>query len=56
MIYDPKGDLPKLGGAFADGFCVQFGDGSTRFLPRKTDEKTLRAIITPSGGEVVDIP
>jgi hypothetical protein len=48
--------LPKLGGLFPDGFHAAMGDGSVRFIPKKTDEKTLRAVITPRGGEEVEAP
>jgi hypothetical protein len=53
LPYDPKKPLPKLGGQFADGFHAVFGDGFVRFIPRKTPEATLRALITRSGGEAV---
>jgi hypothetical protein len=55
MPYDPKGKLPKMGGT-ANGFHAAFADGSVRLLPRSLDEKTLRAIITPAGGEIVKLP
>ncbi len=38
-------------------FFAAFGDGSVRMLkPSKLGEKTLRALITPQGGEVVTLP
>ena len=48
--------LPKLGGVrpTAPVFFVVFADGSVRALPRTIPEKTLRALITPNGGEVID--
>jgi hypothetical protein len=33
------------------GFNACFGDGATRFISSETDEKTIRAFITRSGGE-----
>jgi RNA polymerase sigma factor (sigma-70 family) len=46
--------LPKLGGLFDDGFHVDLGDGAALFLNKKIDPETLRALITRSGGEVID--
>jgi hypothetical protein len=54
LTYDAKKAIPKLGGLFREGFHIALADGSVRFLSRKFDEKTLRAAITPSGGEVID--
>jgi prepilin-type processing-associated H-X9-DG protein len=52
--YDPKKPLPKLGGLFKEGFNVAMCDGSVRMIGRKAKEKALRALITPSGGEIMD--
>jgi hypothetical protein len=54
LVYDARKPLPKLGGLFTDGFNVAWMDGSTRFIPHRVDEKTLRALITANGNEVVD--
>jgi hypothetical protein len=54
LAYDAKKPLPKLGGLFREGFHVTVADGSTRFISKKIDEKLLRALITPAGGEVID--
>jgi hypothetical protein len=54
--YDAKKPLPKLGGLFPEGFHAAMGDGTVRFVPRDTNEKTIRAVITPRGGEVVELP
>jgi hypothetical protein len=43
--------LPKLGGMFKDGFHVASADGAVFFVPRRFNEKTLRALITVAGGE-----
>jgi RNA polymerase sigma factor (sigma-70 family) len=49
--------LPKVGKEFQLGFHAGFADGSIHFLRKDIKEQTLRALITPSGGEVVsDLP
>jgi len=40
--------------AHAGGWQVQMGDGTCRFISEKTDVKTLRAIMTIAGREIVD--
>lgn len=68
LAYDPAKPLPPLGGAFTkpvyylgievgrrEGFAACFADGSTRFVDARTDEATLRALITRNGGEKVDV-
>jgi hypothetical protein len=32
-----------------------FADTNYRFIPKTTDEQTLRALITRNGGEAVDV-
>ncbi len=54
VTYDPKKKLPKLGGLLRNGFNVLVGDGTVRFLSNRLNEKTLRALITRAGGEVLD--
>jgi hypothetical protein len=54
IVYDPKKPLPKLGGLFKDRLHVVMGDGAVRVIGRKVKEAALRAIITPSGGEIID--
>jgi hypothetical protein len=57
LAYDGKAALPQLGAKDADRFLGVMGDGSVRtFRPSKLGEKTLRALITINGGEVVDLP
>jgi hypothetical protein len=56
LAYDATKALPKLGGLFKDGFHAALADGSVHFIPRKTPEKTIRALITPRGGEAVGVP
>jgi hypothetical protein len=45
--------LPPLGGSMKDGFAALFASGLVRFLDRKIDDGTLRALITCNGSEVV---
>jgi prepilin-type processing-associated H-X9-DG protein len=52
--YDPKKPLPKFASFSRGGFNVLFADGSVRFISDTTPEKTLRAMITAHGGEVID--
>lgn len=53
MLYDAKKPLPKLGACFDGSFNALLMDGSVRFIHKSIDEKTLRALITIAGGEVV---
>ena len=53
IAYDPEKKLPELGGFFEGFFNVGIADGSVRFLSVKIDEKTLRALISPRGYEVI---
>jgi hypothetical protein len=55
VAYDPKKPLPRLGGQFASVINVATVDGVARSLPRRLDPKTLRAAITPAGGEPIDL-
>ena len=56
LAYDGKLPLPQLGAKDADRFLAVMGDGSVReFRPSKLGEKSLRALITINGGEVVEI-
>jgi uncharacterized protein (TIGR03067 family) len=55
LPFDPKKkDLPKLGGLFPDGFHIALCDGSTRWVGRNFDARTFRAMLTRSGGEVIN--
>ncbi len=51
LSYDPKKPLAGLDGPYAQGFLASFFDGSVRMVQRDTDEKVLRAMFTPAGGE-----
>lgn len=47
-------ERPGVGGLFGGHFHVAFCDGSVRFMSNKVNTKTLRMLITTSGGEVFD--
>lgn len=52
----PANPLKGLRVHGSDKFLTLFADGSVRTLPAKLDPKTLRALFTRSGGEVISIP
>jgi uncharacterized protein (TIGR03067 family) len=56
LIYAGDKPLPKLGGAFRDGFHACFSDAAVRFIAKEiyADEPVLRALITRNGGEAVN--
>jgi hypothetical protein len=54
LVYAAKKPVPKLGGLFKEGFHIGMADGSVRYIDRKINDSTLRALITPAGGEVID--
>lgn len=56
IAYDPAKPLPKFGGHEAGVFSAAFGDGSVRSIAQSVDEKTLRALFTRAGGEIVQLP
>ncbi len=49
-----KDKVPAIGGHFQNGTNVLMCDGAVRFVPRTIAPAKLRALITPSGGEVAD--
>jgi hypothetical protein len=53
LVYDPADPLPKLGGMHDDGFFAVSMAGAVVFVPKGTDEKTIRALITSDGGETI---
>jgi len=53
LEYDPEKPLPKLGKQYPEIFQAAFADGSVRVIQKKAPEKTLRALITRGGGEVI---
>jgi hypothetical protein len=56
LPWDPNAPLPKLGGLFNGDFNVVLGDASTRLVPKKADEKIIRAYITANGAEPLFLP
>jgi len=55
LTYDPAGELPKLGGLYADGFWMGEADGAAIFINSKTKAATIKGLISPAGGEVNDL-
>ncbi len=55
--FDPKKALPKITAPGNRGtFQALFGDGSVRAFKTTLDEKTLKALFTRNGGEVIPDP
>jgi len=56
--FDPDEDKPIKGlvELRGQGFLVLFGDGSVKLLSESIKPDTLRALMTASGGEVVELP
>jgi serine/threonine-protein kinase len=56
LFVEPDRPLPRLGGAFADGFHACTFDGRVHFLGRKVygDDTALRALIGRADGQRVD--
>ena len=55
LVYVANGPVPKFGGIFASGTHILFADSSVRWARPNLPEKTVRAIITPGGGEIADL-
>jgi uncharacterized protein (TIGR03067 family)/prepilin-type processing-associated H-X9-DG protein len=55
VLPKPGEKLPELGGMFKSGMNMAFADGSVRWTRRDIEPATLRALITPAGGEVIDM-
>jgi hypothetical protein len=52
-----KALLPRVVDPSLEGFYAACADGSAHFIRQKRiDEKTLRALITPNGGEKIKLP
>jgi hypothetical protein len=52
---DAKQPKKGLGAARERGFLAVFADGSVRLLGAKTDDKTIKALFTIGGREIVDL-
>jgi hypothetical protein len=50
---DPERPLDGLLGHFSDGFLALFVDASGHFIPKTVSSKTLKALFTRNGGEVI---
>jgi hypothetical protein len=46
--------VPKLGGVYSGGFHGLMCDGNVHFFPDTLSEQTLRALISTSGGEILE--
>ncbi len=55
FVPDPNFPTRGLGGYHPGGFNVAMADGSVRFISQRIDPKTLWALFTRAGGEVVTI-
>jgi hypothetical protein len=57
LTFAPDRPLPGFGAEASDGFPVCFSDGRVSFLKAEInkDDKLLRALITRSGGELVNL-
>ena len=53
LPFDPEKPLAALGKVSPEGFIAAFFDGSVQQL--KVDNQTLKALITPDGGERIDL-
>ena len=54
LPFSQNGPLPRLGGSMRGGYAALFASGLVRFLDRSLDERWLRCLITPQGGEIID--
>jgi hypothetical protein len=54
LPFDPQKPSAALGKVSPDGFLAAFFDGHVQRL--KVDDPTLKALITPNGGEAIDMP
>lgn len=53
--FDPKKDVPKLGGLFDGDFHAVLADGSVRGFKKDIKPDTLKALITVAGGEIINL-
>lgn len=51
--FNPKQPLANLGGLYEGGFIALYADGSVRFLSLPEAKEKLPALLSPTGGEVV---
>ena len=55
LPFDPKKDLPKLGGLFDGEFHVLTVDAQVHLIRKDFDPEAFRAMVTRSGGEIIDL-
>jgi beta-lactamase regulating signal transducer with metallopeptidase domain len=55
IVFDAEKAPPTLGGFFKEGYLIGVCDGSVRFLDTKVEPSTLKALISPQGGEVIPV-
>jgi uncharacterized protein (TIGR03067 family) len=56
LVLPKKGEkMPELGGMFNTGMNLLLCDASVLWVRKDIEPATLRAIVTPNGGEVVDL-
>ena len=53
VLDDQDDQLDKFSSSHPGGAQFLFGDGTRRFISKKTNPKTFRALLTIAGGEVV---
>ncbi len=49
-----EGAVEKFLAGLKDGFNAGFADGSVRYIKKTIDVKTLKAVLSPDGGEVIN--
>ena len=54
LPYSPERPLAGLVGHHEGGFQALFADGSVRFITEKINPRTLQALMTRNGGEVLE--
>jgi hypothetical protein len=53
LPFGPNVPLPKLARPSRNGFNAAYADASVRLVPSSISERTLRALITPNGEEIL---
>ncbi len=54
LVFDPDNPLQGLGGLIEGGFLAGRMDGSVQFFPKTIRPETMKALVTPNGGEVIE--
>lgn len=53
--FDPENPLAGLGEIPEEGFRALFFDGSVRVLPKNIDPETMRRLVDPQDGEIIEL-